>query len=70
LGPGGVEEDKERPTTPPLSVLLSFSYSGCLMLVFVMGNSGILLLQKDVIGVLNEKIYDVKQGEIAQRVEN
>jgi len=43
LGTAGVEEDKEEPpTTPPLSVLLSFSYSGCLVLVFVMGDNGIV----------------------------
>jgi len=60
-----VDVIEEPPTTPPLSVLLSFSYSGCLVLVFVMGDNGIinvlLSLQKDVIDVLNEKIYDVKQ---------
>ena len=43
------------------------------MLVFVMGDSGIinvlLSLQPDVVDVLNEKICDVKQEEVAQRVE-
>ena len=69
-----VEDDRqELPTTPPFSVLLSFSYSGCLVLVFVMGDSVIinvlLSLQNDVVDVLNEKTYDVKQEEVAQRVE-
>jgi len=38
-----------------------------------MGDSGIINVlispQKDVIDGLNEKIYDVNQGEVAQRVE-
>ena len=37
------------------------------------GDNGIIIvllsLQKDVIDVLNEKIYDVEQEEVAQRVE-
>jgi hypothetical protein len=43
------------------------------VLVFVLGDSGIvdvlLSLQKDVVDVLNENICDVKQEEVAQRVE-
>ena len=69
-----LEDDRQKPpTTPPFSVLLSFLYSGCLVLVYVMGDSGIinvlLSLQKDVIDVLNKKIYDMKQEEVAQGVE-
>jgi len=66
LGTGGAEENRQHSPS-------CYHSRTHLVLVFVMSDSGIinvlLSLQKDMIDVLNEKLYDVKREGGAQRVE-